>query len=86
MNGTSLMDEIGKITNLGKCKMVPCHSVSLAWWSFSRSWLLHKPVTRGNMGREGAVWRCHNVSFLGCAGTKVCTEMRSWRLYCRGLV
>lgn len=84
MNGASLMDEIGKIANLGKCKTAtgPCRRVNLAWWSFRRRRLLHKPVKRGNAGREGAVWSCHKVSFLGRVGTKVCTKMRSWRL-CR---
>jgi len=82
MNGASLMDEIGKITNPGKCKTVagPCHRASMAWWSFGRSRLLCKPVRRGNTGRERAVWSHHRVSFLGRAGTEVCTEMRCRRL------
>lgn len=82
MNGASLMDEIRKICNLGKCKMEtgPCHRVSLVWWSFRRRWLLHKPGRRAYIGKEGDVWSCHKVIFLGRAGTKVCTKMRSWRL------
>lgn len=82
MNGASLMDEIGKISNLRKCKTVtgPCRGMSLAWWSFCRSWLPPKPVRRGMAGREEAVWSRHKFSFLGYAGTKVCTAMRSRRL------
>lgn len=57
MNGASLMDEIGKIANLGKRKTAtgPWRRVNLAWWSFRRRRLLPKLVKRRNAGREGAV-------------------------------